>query len=47
MTTDCFVALHPKSTAMVMVGLQKMTTGSLMKVERIAECSLWRILQYF
>ena len=24
-----------------------MTTGSLMKVESIAECSLWGILQYF
>ena len=24
-----------------------MTTGSLMKVESIAECSLWSILQYF
>ena len=24
-----------------------MTTGSLMKVENIAECSHWSILQYF
>ena len=24
-----------------------MTNGSLMKVERIAECSPWGILQYF
>ena len=24
-----------------------MTNGSLMKVERIAECTLWSILQYF
>ena len=24
-----------------------MTNGSLMKVESIAECSLWSILQYF
>ena len=24
-----------------------MTNGSLMKVESIAECSLWGILQYF
>ena len=24
-----------------------MTSGSLMKVESIAECSLWSILQYF
>ena len=24
-----------------------MTTGSLMKVENIAECSIWSILQYF
>ena len=24
-----------------------MTNGSLMKVESIAECSSWRILQYF
>ena len=24
-----------------------MTNGSLMKVERIAECSLWSILKYF
>ena len=24
-----------------------MTTGSLIKVESIAECSLWNILQYF
>ena len=23
-----------------------MTTGSLMKVESVAECSLWSILQY-
>ena len=46
-TVKTFLSGHSKIDKTKILLIKLMTNGSLMKVESIAECSPWSILQYF